>query len=338
MDPTAPRITHWPALIDHRILIAAADAQQVQQSEVEGDGAPRAVLETNSSYQYLLILLGLSSEVMVDNTSVCPWLLSPFHLILLHKYAQPPSSRTPPEITLESLTSMRRAITPWKLAVQQGQQISDNFTCAAKFYSTENKHVLRPSKGGIASPLYRRRKKETERARQTASQLFQCLWWGPERIWAGEIVRLAGTWDATAEGVAQLALRFKESGKKSKSKDGPAHSPVPFEGARVSIEARDKPAFFRIDRIERDFRTREVTISGQPFELVDSDGREKRRRRQPTQETVEKVTLQDTDVIRDYYAAKYAFPAPSGKAFQPLRQPDGQECDAYTLPVSTIAG
>lgn len=93
-------------------------------------------------------------------------------------------------------------------------------------------------------------------------QFYQCLWWGAEKIWAGELVRLAATWysDASSSALLKLAGESKI---------------IAVPGAKISLDSLDKPVLFSLAHIYRDPVKQRLRIMGTFLEILEDNGKPK---------------------------------------------------------------
>ncbi|GAA5897515.1 hypothetical protein JCM6882_003505 [Rhodosporidiobolus microsporus] len=109
-------------------------------------------------------------------------------------------------------------------------------------------------------------------AKQTNSWSYQCLFWGAERIWPGDMVRLMFN-DAAAFSSLPSAASSSSGAPADERYGNPA--PVSIPGPTPKLVTQPSPAsagrslFMRIFNIYKDAETNRVMVSGEVWELRD---------------------------------------------------------------------
>ncbi|ORY92832.1 hypothetical protein BCR35DRAFT_323209 [Leucosporidium creatinivorum] len=237
---TSERITHWIAVVAERTIrsISSKKPSQVLQPGV----AP--FFDNKQTFAYRCSLLAVDAEVTKTEQHLQAWLADSPHSGLLAvdrivaqesvRHAWDPKLMQCRRPKLEEMVGLHQAITPFALASQIAAHIAGSF-CLVDRYKITADHLHTSST--ITQEERLRRDKTLD------FYHYQCLWWGGERIWSGELVRLVPNLDSFPEG------------------------PIPH-----SKGANQRSLFLQISAIYKDKETDQAKLAGKLFELRDLKG------------------------------------------------------------------
>ncbi|KAF7308486.1 Actin-related protein 8 [Mycena chlorophos] len=314
--PNGLEISLWPGLIDSHDLL--------QRPMVQG-GHPGP-----ECHRYKVRLLGAGQTLAVLDDKVVPYqsyMVSPAVLNQMAvSYEQwddlaiptiekfEPCSQPPP--------SWDETLSPYALALQTASNITEYWSVTDDW----DAKVQLPAQDGVASSLTaaieRAGANNSLQHKASTQTRFQGLWWGGERIWVDDIVRLKlGRSMIAPEGTADV---YKASG--------------PGAGAASNIErhgwnaddfgSSTRATFMRIDSLFLlESKPREVRVAGMLYELADEDWEDPNLPRLPEGVPGRKPAA----------ASKQQKPlpiAPKGNVFRPILKP-GRE---VVLSLTLVAG
>ena len=328
-DPTL-QITHWPARVIDHVLSSRATAQD---NATPADPFAPPTLQTKQFYRHLLELLGTSTEVVCENRELAPWLVRPEIERLLAREQANRVALYESVPLFESLAGVESAIGPWTFAMNWALHIANSYCPMGMYFHADMKAANKPSKEGIPKALYRRRKKRAQEEQRKAEQCYQGLWWAAEKIWVGEVVRLAGVWNQADDGAVRLKLVFSEKDKTLNSSIAPRL--MSLQGCRLHYDSHGRPAFFKISSIYRDPNMQDIRIAGRFYELIpkisDKGKREVKIKGNDTNDT------QGFEDDRAYLETRYLPQPRASKMFKALAFYSAQAQD-FHLSAACIAG
>ncbi|KAK4702652.1 hypothetical protein P7C70_g3565, partial [Phenoliferia sp. Uapishka_3] len=182
VDPTGASITHWPAMIAERNVDSHS---QVIDAETRGKAT---TFNIRQSWKYKVRLFALRGDLTRREDEILPFLGSACDMPL-----EPGAMVAPDSVkliydgqkvlrpTLDQITSIALAATPFALALQICAHIVANFS-PTDTYFLQDTHI---TNNGKLSP------DQLElRSQHLKLPHYHYLWWGGEKIWSGELVRL----------------------------------------------------------------------------------------------------------------------------------------------------
>lgn len=195
-------IDYWPALCESRELVVKSRTVGEAGSSKEAPTRPGDIivngqfrpdapvqLEVKQEYRWQLRLLGIGDPLLRSESQMLPWLEYPptealFDIPLRRgPLTQSWGGDSPDRIALKELVDLPSAITPFALALQIAAHVVSYWNLYDR-YELPSLKVLQEA-GWVFT--------EDEKAdlKEDISQAwFQVLWWGAEKIWSGEMVRL----------------------------------------------------------------------------------------------------------------------------------------------------
>lgn len=222
----------WPVIIRERHLSVKTTVNRT------GDGPPE--LHNIQTYTYEVELLGTINVVSTDASH-----LVPFNSFQPHSF--PGADGLPFPRDFDTFATWRDAEDAWLAGLEAARHIAISFTpfleIDGPLQANTRWQDLQDAKAGKASQA-------TLHKLDTQELSYQGLFWGPEKIWVGELVRLIGQWIVEPSGVY---LQFD------------AEAEVRLDGLEASEQ---RAPFFRIDAIRRN-KHRDTTIEGVFYEMVD---------------------------------------------------------------------
>lgn len=321
LDPEVA-ITHWPAIVRRRELKIES---KVYWPEGEGGSSDslssserplEPTLRVKQSHIYTLAYLGITKgRYRCKRSAMLPYMAynPPSRLMSDEQRKRVKDFTEEPD--LELMQNLEDALSVFAYAHQLSKHVWRKYSTFGMILDPLNKrrknHIQGQLPAGGAA-----RMKHIEMLSRTI-QFYQCVWWGAEKIWAGELVRLAATWFSDADGSALLKLV-------SDSKI------VPIPGAKISMESLDKPVLFSLAHIYRDPVKKRLRIMGTFLEILE-DGPKSR------DEQVPQPSLFMGEMERPTRTLPRWLPSlPPGRSFRRLKGvPEGEE---FEFDASLLAG
>lgn len=219
----------------------------------------------------------------------------------------------------ENLRSWRTAITPWVLARQITVRLRDQWSLADPYWNTSlHERLHRNLTTATKSQLAKEKAREEMAKYET---YFQSLYWGCEKIWSGEMVRLAASWKVGEGGEAVL-------------KFGNDQRIVLADTALASGQER-RQVLFKIGAIVRDPKTQSVFLHGRYMQIIESAEPKKRQRGFYTDSVAESAHLSPVE----HYDRMYLPYIDATREFRPLiRFSDPKGLQQERIPLSLLAG
>lgn len=375
------RITHWPGQVIAKTLrIETHHIEIVEMEDVNGDKCHIPQPVNAQYYVYSIELLGVGASTIVECRvdELLPWVA----------YAVPEILKSPqtrsllvksdnPLETLEPHEDFKQVLTTWVWVRHWANAIQSHFSPFGFFQDPETSIKLRRKRRGYNNGAKKnkttraeRDAREKEMLRETEMiashiQFYQGVWFGAEKLWVGDVARVAGTYrrsskeqeHANAAHVQLYAGRSRRDGKGQL---------VKLDGYSVSGEAAGKPAFFQITHIYRvpgnDGSPGTLTFDGTFYELIEEEEDPWNDEKRPPSLYDDMQGVLDTSdsssTDQDYvidpitgakkldcsipsmYRRTLMPPAPAGYRFKPLQRRDGAADDetAAGIPAFMLAG
>lgn len=249
-------------------------------------------------HKYEINILNTSSKsrILVENKDLVPWIAyrPPHELLNLQvtKRYLGILTKAEDERHYEDLQQLpfTQLYTLWYHAFLTGNKATNYYIPLYEYLdSPKIKEMIKTA----PRPMTAKYKNMLEYQKKIADKYFQAIFWGNEKIWVGEIVRIAATWsidDKEKQGVdsddsrtgtrlrlhsyghptAQAQQHGKSAASTSKQVE-PEPQYIKTEDLMVSLESIGKPVYFRVSTIRREEDTQLVTITGSYWELVEDD-------------------------------------------------------------------
>lgn len=190
-------IDYWPAMCESRELFTSGvveeDPSSVNGSSLIRDGQFQATavpkIRVTHEYKWKLRLLGVGDPLLCTEDHILPWLEYPpeedlFNIPLKRSpLTQAWGSNSTDRIALEQLANLPLAITPFALALQIAAHV-------VSYWNLFGRYDLPTMKALQADGHVFPEEDKKEVKEDLALAYFQVLWWGAEKIWSGELVRL----------------------------------------------------------------------------------------------------------------------------------------------------
>lgn len=389
------QVTHWPAeIISKTLKIETHHVEIVPIEDMNGDKIDIPQPVNLQYYVYMIELMGVESGA---NTFECrvrdllPWVT----------YSVPEVMRTQARMLLKRKDSLLKSLdgdeedfqsvlTTWAWARHWADAIRSHFAPFGLFFDSEAlKKMRRRKQGGYYNGSSKKKRsraerdaKEKEMIRETemiesSVQQYQGIWFGSEKIWVGDMVRLAGTFEsspstfskpshqaqANGNGITTSKSAYLQlyKGRRLSEGKGPL---VELEGFKMTEASIGKPAFLQVTHIYRmpgqEGTPATLHFDGTYYELVKED--EGRVRKPPSsnggmqgvldtsdtssscpdQDFIDPVTgVQKLDTsIPSLYRKELVPPPAGGYVFKPLKRLPGiaEEDGATGIPPHMIAG
>lgn len=205
-------ITHWPGKVNARTLkIETHHLEIVEMEDLNGDKVQIPQPVNAQYYVYSIELLGVGESTVIECRveELLPWvayacpdaLRGPQATALLKKTDATLSNLNPSEQVFEEV------LTAWAWARHVATAVQTYYCPAGFFLDRETSKKLRRRRKGYASGTKKGKKtragkeareKEYDRELEMLAsnvQQYQMVWFGCEKIWVGDMVRLAGTFE-----------------------------------------------------------------------------------------------------------------------------------------------
>lgn len=215
-------------------------------------------LQNKQRYQWRIRLLGLAEVLLRDECQLLPWLFKPMDLPQKFGAGVDPQSSLPSYLfredrwqrpMLKSLETTNDARNAFLLALQIAGNIEE-------FWSGIDRYDFDPDEVELESDHLHRRPQRAyalgsgPRPSQAPTAVcFQSIWWGAEKIWVYDMVRLNIL-------EADLPTELRHDGKNDKE-----------EGVR-HIHPQDKAYFLKIQGIYRDHAEQKLVAIGKVYDVV----------------------------------------------------------------------
>lgn len=368
------QITHWPAEILVKTLkIETHHVEIVSVEDMNGDRIDIPQPVNVQYYMYTVSLMGLEGdrstiECRVEN--LLPWVV--FYTPEVMRGIQAAALLRRQNKPLESLDpdkeDFHKVLTTWAWARHWADAVRAHFSPFGLFFDSETLKKLRRKKtGGFFNGTSKKKRTRAKRAAREKEMLrelemiaanvqhYQGVWFGSEKIWVGDMVRLAGTFEKPASSNAQPVAPSEESidvahlqlykGRSVKEGRGPL---VKLEGFKIDAQSLGRPAFFQVTHIYRvpghNDKPGSLQFDGIYYELVKQDIDETKKPpslygdMQGFLDTSDTSSSSTTDQnvaagpngelfphagIPGLYRKELLPPAPVGYAFKPLKKLPG---------------
>ncbi|KAH8914170.1 hypothetical protein BT69DRAFT_1358347 [Atractiella rhizophila] len=195
-------ISYWPAIVKERKWKAIA---HLEPSTVDGSSQE---IKVKGEYVFtVMLLVGTDTVESVHGSLLLPWLAQPYQRLLAEKNVDHGPSHAVPWIAdpsakhqrpvIRQLQSLKDAHLPYLLALSIGTNTSRLFHLFDPYDAVNKGQPLASVQSVPSDPV-----KET-----IPSKFFQGMWYGAEKIWVGELVRLKfrPRWDLSST----TAFEFK---------------------------------------------------------------------------------------------------------------------------------
>ena len=316
MDETLA-ITHWPAVVRHRELKIESEAywpdENGSSSEAGDDYDNLPQLRVKQSHVYDLEYLGLpGSRYTCEREEMLPYMAYNPPARLMSDEQRKRLKDFDVEPVFEEMQNLEQALTVFAYAHQLSKHMWRKYSVFGVIHDPMNKRRKDHITNGQAAQA-----KKIEAPPQTI-QFYQCVWWGAEKIWAGDLVRLAATWYSDGSGSALLKL-FVDS------------KIVPIPGAKINKASLDKPVLFALAHIYRDPERKRLRIMGSFLEILDDN----ERNAGSGMEASTPILIGDVDKPNSTIP-RFLPSLPPGRSFKRLRGvPEGEE---FEFDASLLAG
>ncbi|KAL8280276.1 hypothetical protein RQP46_007390 [Phenoliferia psychrophenolica] len=175
-------ITYWPAVIESR------SPHQVPKALDVGAAGKAPKSNVVQSWKYRVKLLALSDTIGRSETQIKPWLgyesplpTDPEAIVAPESVRLVYDGQKVLRPSLDRIVNVRIAATPYALALQIAAHVLASF-CLNDRYVLKDSHILDLPHLSDFDRL--------ERAKHLERWQYHSFWWGAERIWSGELVRL----------------------------------------------------------------------------------------------------------------------------------------------------
>jgi hypothetical protein len=259
-------IKFWPGLIDDINLRTRPDADPMQEHifSVKLLALPhRAAFRSGDILPYQA---SRTTQALTDNLRALPPTQLEYNRDEFRKFdcVADNSAKRPPFV---------RALSALALALEIAKEIQERWTLTDQFSIQYHTLPPLPTTTSISAPT-------RLRSSPTVTQNhFLGMWWGPERIWMGDLVRVKMGRDAFApDGVPHVVFPPSGPGEATKTT-----CEVPTGADMGELGARSRGLFIRVDRIfiqnmptasEDGHPVKECRIAGMVYELADDDWNE----------------------------------------------------------------
>ena len=332
-DPSL-RITHWPARVNDRIL---SSRNKFDRNVSSADPFAAPTIQTEPYYRYLVDLLATTSEVVCENKQLTPWLVWPIDNRLSAGEQTNSISLYHTIPSIKSLIDYETAFAPWTYARLWGQHIAETYCAMGMYFPTNVKAAYKPSKEGIPRHIYLRRKKRAQDEQRKLQQCFQALWWSAEKIWVGEMVRLAGIWDQANDGAVRIKLVFCEKDQNKSSTSSPPRALI-VKDAMLNYQSHGRPAFFKINTLYRDPKTQDMCLAGHFYELLPAEIEKGKNTEKRKEKILASEFKKGSTKYREHFETCHLPPPRTGKVFKRLEYYTGSGQGESHISVVWIAG
>ncbi|KAA1086187.1 hypothetical protein PGTUg99_018475 [Puccinia graminis f. sp. tritici] len=263
------KIDYWPAICEERVLITHSEVSREPKAsttdeipQVNGSASSPAPsppsLKVQQKYQWKVRLLATCDVYCKDESDLLPYLNYPPPLNIYKlpirpqtlKYIQDGHETDRP--TIASLTTLSEAVTPFALSLQITAHIKKSFTLMDRY---DIAYLKRLEARGQNIPL------DDMQILYEDSTLpwYQFIWWGAEKIWSGELIRLIVSVPDLPKGLRSISQAasprcffLKITGiYRSNDEKGMVKGPI-FELAPIADQAKDlaeqNPDFLESDK------------------------------------------------------------------------------------------
>ncbi|KAK4053245.1 hypothetical protein OIO90_004019 [Microbotryomycetes sp. JL221] len=183
---TSLNLSYWPGLIaDRNVSIKSNLIQPLKSNEL-----PQFSIV--QQFKYTIKLLGVDDELNLVESEILPWLShTPLtELVLNPNWTTRKSSveliwdgEKTLRPKLNQMKTIGKAVTTYALSIQIARSLIQDFGLNDRYLITKD-HFLQQVPGPLT-------KQDSERQEiQLKHWHYQSLWWGAEKIWSGELVRL----------------------------------------------------------------------------------------------------------------------------------------------------
>lgn len=313
-------ITHWPALVVER-RIEIDPTVHVHLAGEADDTVPDPLIRVKQRAGCMVRLLATRGTIYSSYQQTLPYVAYTPHDLLnndVHAYLCEYKDKP----AFSDLSDWDEAITPWVLAKQIVGYIKESWCLVDPYW--------RPTEYDKLKRLMARSKSQSaeNRARMDIAEhetAVQSIYWGCEKIWSGELVRLYASWGvAKDKRTAVLCLTDDQR--------------IPLEYTSLSDEQMGKQVLFKISTIVRDPASKDVTLHGKFMQLVqlsELEIQEKRLQAQPDAAFQRVLGLE----AHAYYREQYLPRATNLKEYRPvLRSNDEDHARDEKIPIALLAG
>ncbi|OAV89872.1 hypothetical protein PTTG_06167 [Puccinia triticina 1-1 BBBD Race 1] len=264
------KIDYWPAICEERVLITHSEVSREPKPPAtewippaNGSTSPPPPsppsLKVQQKYQWKVRLLATCDVYCKDESQLLPYLNYPPPLSIYKLPIQPQTLKhihdghETDRPSIASLTTLSEAVTPFALSLQITAHIKKSYTLMDRY---DIAYLKRLEARGQNIPI------EDIQVLYEDSTLpwYQFIWWGAEKIWSGELVRMIVSAPDLPTGLRSIAqdassrcFFLKITGiYRSNDEKGMVKGPI-FELAPVAARAQDAaindPDFFESDKL-----------------------------------------------------------------------------------------
>lgn len=252
--------------------------------------------ENQQRYKWKVRLLGLSDIVIREEAQILPWLFKTVDLKQKFGMKKRPGMKIPQYVqnrhksmrpTLRSLTDAEEILVTFQLALQIAANLEE-------FWVAHDRYDTDPDPDPNGKLPFKSQVDPFKSAPYQPKLWFQGIWWGAEKIWLHDVVRLN---DLKGD------LVFKSKGRFTS--DSPEKSSSP-------INPKDICYFLKIEGIYRDELGKKLIVMGKIFDLVRSE-----KKSNPTSSSSTKTNEKQ----RQKKSKKWMPEPPAGYRFRQITKP-----------------
>lgn len=305
-------LTHWPGIIQERRV----NTETAIRDDIDDrTGAPEIAFRQRAGY--IVLLLATRTTVFSPYDRTVPYAAyAPQELQntdvqgRLRKYTKVPD--------LPNLHDWSRAITPWTCALQMATYLRDRWSLLDPYYNSRLQEKLDRFHEKASTARAKEMVLEELKKHETS---FQAIYWGCEKIWVGEMVRLTASWGVGDDGKAVLKV--------------PQQPDIPLGDTALAGGMEDRQVLFKIGAIVREPKAKDVFLYGR-FMHVQELTQEEQRQRAETAAIRQLVGPVEQLIFDEQYLPTIAN---GSREYQPVprfHDPDGEYDDKIS--VALLAG
>jgi len=207
-------------------------------------------LENQQRFKWNIRLLGLSDIVIREEKQILPWLFKTADLKQKFGMTKNQAFRLPPHIQnshhtmrpmLDSFTNIEETLVAFQLAIQIAGNLEE-------FWGAHDRYDASPDSEVSEKPGSSHRASQTQAGVDLPTTWFQGIWWGAEKIWLYDLVRLN-------EFKSVPSLKAKAQATNS-------------ESASMTSKPGEDCYFLKIEGIYRDELGKKLIVMGKIFDLL----------------------------------------------------------------------